>query len=66
MIVGGKLKFESGSLKVSTKPGLGVSLDPMALQRLHENYLRCGIRQRDDLTQMRKYHPDFSGKQARF
>ena len=66
VIVGGKLKFESGSLKVSTNPGLGVSLDPKALQRLHENYLRCGIRQRDDLTQMRKYHPDFSGKQPRF
>ena len=66
VIQGGRLRFEAGSLKLPQAPGLGVVIDPNALQRLHENYLRCGIRQRDDLAQMRKYQPDFSGKQPRF
>lgn len=66
VIAGGKLRFESGALKVPQAPGLGVTLDPVALQRLHANYLACGIRQRDDLAQMRKYQPGFSGKQPRF
>ena len=34
--------------------------------RLHDNYLRCGIRHRDDLGQMRKYDPAFTGIQPRF
>ena len=66
VIQGGRLRFEAGSLKLPQAPGLGVVIDPNALQRLHENYLHCGIRQRNDLAQMRKYQPDFSGKQPRF
>lgn len=49
-----------------TTPGLGVTLDRAALARLHDNYLHCGIRNRDDLGQMRKYDPAFTGKQPRF
>jgi len=37
-----------------------------ALARLHDNYLHCGIRNRDDLGQMRKYDPAFTGHQPRF
>jgi glucarate dehydratase len=66
VITGGRLLFEDGSLRVPTGPGLGVTIDPEALARLHDNYLRCGIRNRDDLGQMRKYDPSFSGKQPRF
>ena len=66
VIEGGRLSFENGSLAVSSNPGLGVSLDRKALARLHENYLHCGIRNRDDLGQMRKYDPSFSGQQPRF
>ena len=47
-------------------PGLGVTIDPDALSRLHNNYLHCGIRNRDDLGQMRKYDLSFTGKQPRF
>jgi glucarate dehydratase len=39
---------------------------PRGLARLHDNYLHCGIRNRDDLGQMRKYDPEFTGKQPRF
>jgi glucarate dehydratase len=66
VIAGGRLTFENGSLRVPTGPGLGVSLDPEALARLNDNYLRCGIRNRDDLGQMRKYDPAFTGHQPRF
>ncbi|MGB3072546.1 MAG: glucarate dehydratase family protein [Ottowia sp.] len=66
VIEGGRLQFDQGSLKVPTAPGLGVTLDYEALARLHDNYQRCGIRFRDDLAQMRKYDPSFTGAQPRF
>ena len=66
VVTGGRLLFEAGALKVPTTPGLGVTIDPTALARLHDNYLRCGIRHRDDLAQMRKYDPSFTGQQPRF
>ena len=47
-------------------PGLGVSIDREALARLHDNYLNTTIRNRDDLAQMRKYDPSFTGHQPRF
>lgn len=66
VVQGGRLQFEQGSLRVPTGPGLGVTLDREAMARLHDNYLRCGIRQRDDLAQMRKYDPTFPSQQPRF
>jgi glucarate dehydratase len=66
VVQGGRLKFENGSLRVPRTPGLGVTIDPTALARLHDNYLHCGIKNRDDLGQMRRYDPSFTGKQPRF
>lgn len=66
VVEGGRLQFEQGSLRVPTTAGLGVTLDREALARLHDNYLHCGIRNRDDLGQMRKYDPGFTGRQPRF
>jgi glucarate dehydratase len=66
IVKGGRLQFENGSLRVPRGPGLGVSIDPQALERLHDNWLHCGIRNRDDLGQMRKYDPTFTGKQPRY
>ena len=66
VVEGGRLRFEGGSLRVPTGPGLGVTLDRTALARLHDNYLHCGIRNRDDLGQMRKYDPAFTGVQPRY
>lgn len=66
VVEGGRLRFEDGSLRVPTGPGLGVTLDRTALARLHDNYLHCGIRNRDDLGQMRKYDPAFTGVQPRY
>lgn len=66
VVQGGRVRFEDGSLRVPTTPGLGVALDATALARLHDNYLHCGVRSRDDQGQMRKYQPDFSAKPPRF
>jgi glucarate dehydratase len=66
VVEGGRLRFEGGTLRVTTSPGLGVTLDRTALARLHDNYLQCGVRNRDDLAQMRKYNPAFTGTQPRF
>ncbi len=66
VIEGGRLRFENGNLPVTSSPGLGVHIDPKALARLHDNYRRISIRQRDDLAQMRKYDPHFTGLQPRF
>jgi glucarate dehydratase len=66
IVVGGRIAFHEGAVRVPAKPGLGVEIDPQALAKLHEQYLACGIRNRDDLTQMRKYDPSFTGATPRF
>jgi glucarate dehydratase len=66
VVKGGRLTFEDGSLRVPTGPGLGVTLDAESLARLHDNYRACGIRNRDDLGQMKKYDPSFTGRQPRY
>ena len=62
----GVLAFESGSVRVPGGPGLGVELDADALGALHEQYLACGIRKRDDTTYMRTVDPGFSPNTARW
>ncbi|HVK31696.1 MAG TPA: enolase C-terminal domain-like protein, partial [Burkholderiaceae bacterium] len=66
VIVGGRVPIVDGAVAVPRKPGLGVELDRNALAKLHAQYLECGIRTRNDLAQMRKYDPNFSGKAPRF
>lgn len=66
IIVGGKLQIVDGAVTVPTGPGLGVELDRDALSRLHERYLSCGIRERDDIAQMRRYDAKWSGSVPRF
>jgi glucarate dehydratase len=66
VVQGGRLRFEQGRMRVPTEPGLGVRIDPEALARLHDNYRDTAIRNRDDLAQMRRYDPTFSGIQPRY
>ena len=49
VVVGTPLTFSGGSVRVPSAPGLGVSLDRDALGALHEQYLRCGLRNRDEI-----------------
>ncbi len=66
VITGGKLQIKNGQLAPPQGPGLGVTLDRAQLARLHSNYLDCGIRVRDDATEMRKHQPDFDPQRPRF
>jgi glucarate dehydratase len=66
VIEGGKLQIRDGQLAPPPGPGLGVKLDRAALARLHQNFLDCGIRHRDDASEMRKHQSDFNGQRPRF
>jgi len=60
------LSFVDGAVPVPSGPGLGVSLDRDALARMHEDYLRCGIRERDDTGYLRQFQPDFEALKPRW
>jgi glucarate dehydratase len=66
ILVGGRITFHEGALRVPTTPGLGVQIDRNALAKLHDQYLACGIRNRNDRAQMQKYDPSFTGVCPRF
>jgi glucarate dehydratase len=62
----GVLSFEGGSLAVPTGAGLGVELDRDQLGVLHEQYLTCGVRRREDTVYMRSIEPSFTPNTARW
>jgi glucarate dehydratase len=66
VIVPGALEFRGGAVAVPDGAGLGVELDPDALARAHENYVRCGLTKRDDMTYMRRFVADFEPNTARW
>jgi glucarate dehydratase len=66
VVKAGVLEFRDGAVAVPTTPGLGVEIDDDALGALHEQYLRCGIRDRDDTGYMRSVHPEFENTKPRW
>ena len=66
IILGGRLPFEDGSVAVPSGPGLGVELDREGLERLHQNYLACGLTKRDDEIEMQKIEPGWTFKPVRY
>ena len=62
IIAGGKMSFLEGALTPPTDPGLGVDLDQLALERLHQLFLESGIDDRDDTATM---HRDIPGYERR-
>ncbi|HXD27694.1 MAG TPA: glucarate dehydratase family protein [Arthrobacter sp.] len=66
VVVPGVLAFRDGAVAVPTTPGLGIDVDPEALERLHRQYLDCGIRERDDTGYMRRVHPNYELKAPRW
>jgi glucarate dehydratase len=55
----GVLEIVDGSVAIPSGPGLGIEIDDDALAALHEQYLRCGIRDRDDTGYMKSIDPSF-------
>ena len=66
VIADGAIGFADGAVAVPTAPGLGVELDRDRLARLHEQYLSCGVRNRDDTGYMRRFQPDFDASSPRW
>jgi glucarate dehydratase len=66
VVVPGALEFAGGAVRVPRGPGLGVELDRDALARLHEQYVRCGLRNRDDTGYMRSIDPTYEKKSPRW
>ena len=62
----GVLSIVDGAVAVPTTPGLGIELDDDALGALHEQYLRCGIRTRDDTGYMQSIDPEFVAASPRW
>ncbi|WP_392668224.1 glucarate dehydratase family protein [Streptomyces sp. LN785] len=62
----GALTFADGAVRVPRGPGLGVELDRDALARLHEQYLTCGLRNRDDTGYMQRIDPSYVKKTPRW
>jgi glucarate dehydratase len=66
VIVGGRLKFEEGSVSVPKGAGLGVELDKKNLALLHKNYIDSGLTKRDDQVEMQKVQPGWEFKPERW
>ena len=54
------LRIEAGSVRVPQRPGLGIDLDRMALQKAHELCRRLGQGARDDSVAMRQLVPGWT------
>ncbi len=66
VLVGGKLPITQGCVHLTDRPGLGVDLDQDRLAALHEAFLSCRIRSRNDVVQMRRYRPEWTAVKPRF
>ncbi len=66
IVAGGQLKFENGAIAVPDAPGIGVAIDTDALERLHQNYLRCGLEFRNDEAEMQKIEPGWKFEATRW
>ena len=55
VVVGGRIRFENGCVRISDRPGLGVDLDYDQLARLEERYRKLPYRKRDDEAEMRQH-----------
>ncbi len=66
VLVGGKVPIRNGCVELTAAPGLGVTLDRERLAELHEAFLRCRIRTRNDVAQMQRYRPEWKQVKPRF
>jgi glucarate dehydratase len=66
VVAGQPFSFSGGAIAVPDRPGLGVELDRDALGALHEQYLACGLRNRDDTGYMQRVVPSYQRRQPRW
>lgn len=66
ILVGGKIPIREGCVHLTDEPGLGVTIDQSQLASLHQEYLKCRIRTRNDVTQMQRFRPEWQQVKPRF
>lgn len=66
VVAAGTFVFDHGAVTVPTAPGLGLDLDRDALERLHRQYLECGLKTRDDTGYMLRLHPSYELRSPRW
>ncbi|HLK66250.1 MAG TPA: enolase C-terminal domain-like protein [Bryobacteraceae bacterium] len=55
IVVGGRIPFTNGCVRIPDRPGLGVDLDYDQVARGRERYAKIPYRKRDDEAEMRKH-----------
>ncbi len=60
------LSFDAGAVPVPTGPGLGIAVDRDRLATLHQQYLACGLTERDDEAEMQKIEPGWRFQATRW
>jgi glucarate dehydratase len=60
------LKFEDGAIAVPTAPGLGIDVDRDMLTKLHQQFLDCGLTERNDEIEMQKVEPGWKFQSTRW
>ncbi|MCY3573261.1 MAG: glucarate dehydratase [Chloroflexi bacterium] len=60
------LPFEDGSIMLPREPGLGIEVDRERLAQLHQNYLNCGLTERNDEIEMQKLKPGWEFQATRW
>lgn len=66
VVKGGRLQFDDGAIVISNEPGLGIELDRDALAKLHQQYLDCGLTERNDAIEMQKVSPGWKFEPTRW
>ena len=60
------LSFQDGAVEAPGAPGLGIEVDRDKLARMHEQYLACGLTERNDEIEMRKVQPGWTFQATRW
>ncbi len=55
VVLGGRIKFHNGAVRIPDRPGLGVELDYDQVARGRERYNKIPYRKRDDEAEMRRH-----------
>ena len=66
VLVAGRFQFDEGALVISNEPGLGVELDRAKLEELHDQYISCGLTERNDEIEMQKVVPGWKFEAQRW
>ncbi|MEQ8672421.1 MAG: enolase C-terminal domain-like protein [Aggregatilineales bacterium] len=60
------LPFEDGAVSVPQSPGLGIEVDRDMLAKLHQQYVDCGLTERNDEIEIQKVEPNWKFQSTRW